>query len=42
MEHTGSIPANLEELVNKDEAGRGPYLNSQTILDPWANLTIMT
>src|SRR5262245_33965489 len=36
VQHRGSWPESLEFLLQRDEAGLGPYLKSQeALLDPW-------
>jgi hypothetical protein len=38
MEHDGRLPENVEVMLTRDEFGKGPYLTSETLTDPWGRV----
>lgn len=38
LDHLGNYPPNLQILLTRDGAGKGPYLKNQdALIDPWGN-----
>jgi len=36
LDHSGNFPTTLDQLLSRDQLGKGPYLKNQdALLDPW-------